>query len=156
MNYVDSNLLPSETIAKRAKIHWFIYVPSAIVLLFSIGLVTDQSTRGFGSIPLLIGLFMLAKAYVTVISTELAVTSKRVIAKYGFISRQTIELNLPKVESLRVDQTLFGRMFNFGTVIVNGTGGIRAPFLFIDDPLSVRKSLNEQVERLESAQGKKD
>ncbi|MGM0422330.1 MAG: PH domain-containing protein [Pseudomonadota bacterium] len=80
-------------------------------------------------------------------TTEFAVTNKKVIAKQGFISRKTVELNLSKVESLSVDQGIFGRIFNFGKVVVRGTGGVQAPFSYIADPMGLRKAVNEEYDK---------
>ena len=65
-----------------------------------------------------IGLIFLAIAYIRYKSTELAVTTKRIIVKYGFIRRQTIEINLNKAESIQVDQGILGRLFDFGTLVI--------------------------------------
>ena len=89
------------------------------------------------------GLIFLVLAYVRYKSTELAVTTKRVIVKHGFVRRQTIEINLGKVESIQVDQSLLGRMFDFGTLVVAGTGASHAPLTGIAAPLAFRKAFIE-------------
>lgn len=81
----------------------------------------------------------LIKAFIFKISTELAITSKRVIAKVGFISRSTVELSHRKIESFNVDQSIYGRIFGFGTIVVCGTGGGKTPIPNIDDPLEFRR-----------------
>ena len=65
---------------------------------------------------------------------------KRVIAKFGWIQRNTIELSLARVESLTVNQSFFGRIFNFGTLTINGIGGIQTPIPVIADPLKFRSN----------------
>jgi len=90
-----------------------------------------------------IGLILLGIAYARYKSFELAVTSKRVIVKHGFISRQTVEMNLSKVESIQVEQGALGRMFNFGTLIVSGTGTSHAPMVGIADPMGFRRAFIE-------------
>jgi len=87
-----------------------------------------------------IGLVFLIMAYVKYKTTELAITSKRVIAKFGFIRRRTVELNINKVESIQVDQSVIGRMFNFGTLVISGAGDPQAPIPGISDPLSFRRA----------------
>lgn len=87
-----------------------------------------------------IGLVPLVMAYVRYKSTELAVTTKRVIVKHGFIRRQTVEINLGKVESIQVDQGVLGRMFDFGTLVVAGTGASHAPIAGIAQPMEFRKA----------------
>lgn len=90
-----------------------------------------------------LGLLLLIAAYARYKSTELAVTSRRIIVKYGFIRRRTIEINLNKAESIQVDQSLLGRMFDFGTLIVAGTGASHAPLSGIADPMAFRKAFIE-------------
>jgi uncharacterized membrane protein YdbT with pleckstrin-like domain len=82
-------------------------------------------------------------AYIRYKTTELAITNKRVIAKSGFVSRHTIELNINRVESLQVSQSLLGRMFNFGTLIISGGGNPQAPITGISNPLEFRKAFTE-------------
>jgi uncharacterized membrane protein YdbT with pleckstrin-like domain len=76
-------------------------------------------------------------------TTELAITNKRVIAKFGFISRRTIEININKVESIQVDQGILGRIFNYGTLVVSGAGNPQAPIPGISDPIQFRKAFVE-------------
>ncbi len=90
-----------------------------------------------------IGLIFLGIAYVRFKSVELAVTTKRVMVKHGFIRRQTVEMNLNKVESIQVEQGVMGRVFNFGTLIIAGTGSSHAPLAGIADPMGFRKAFIE-------------
>lgn len=95
---------------------------------------------GILTLPIVIGLFFLAQAYIRYKTTELAITSKRVIVKTGFIRRSTVEINLTKVESIQVDQEVMGRMFNFGTLIIGGAGDPQAPIAGISEPIEFRKA----------------
>ena len=90
-----------------------------------------------------LGLIAWAVAYVHLKSTEIAVTNKRLIVKRGFIRRSTIEINIHKAESLQVDQSLAGRLFGFGTLVISGTGTSHAPIDGIADPLTFRKAFIE-------------
>lgn len=80
-------------------------------------------------------------------STELAITSNRVIAKTGLIARKTIELSHAKVESLSVHQSVAGRLFGFGTVTLTGSGGTSAPIANIAAPLEFRRAALQVIER---------
>jgi uncharacterized membrane protein YdbT with pleckstrin-like domain len=71
-------------------------------------------------------------------TTELAVTNRRIIYKRGFIRRHTIEMNMDKVESVDVDQSFWGRILNYGTIVVHGTGGGLEPLRRIDSPIEFR------------------
>jgi uncharacterized membrane protein YdbT with pleckstrin-like domain len=98
-----------------------------------------------------LGLIFWGIAYVRIKSTELAVTSKRLIVKHGFIRRSTIEINLNKVESIQVDQELLGRMLNFGTLVISGTGTSHAPIAGIADPMAFRKAFIQVQDNTRSA-----
>src|ERR1700732_2933486 len=74
-------------------------------------------------------------------TTEIAVTDCRVILKRGFIRRATMEMNLAKVESIDVDQTLSGRIFNYGNVTIRGTGSSFEILRTIDAPLKLRSTV---------------
>ena len=151
MGYVSGNLMPGEQIVYQAKIHWFIFVPGALLFVAGVVLASLKIQHNVGPIAggivLLVALYTLLKALVAKISTELAVTSKRVIAKTGLIMRHTVELNHGKVESFNVDQSIFGRIFDFGTVVVNGTGGGKTPIPNIDSPLDFRRGAMETIDQ---------
>jgi uncharacterized membrane protein YdbT with pleckstrin-like domain len=97
--------------------------------------------------PIVIGLFLLIPAWIKYRSTELAVTNKRVIAKFGFVSRHTIELNVAKIESVQVEQGVLGRMFDFGSIIVAGGGNPFERVPGISNPLGFRRAFLEAQEQ---------
>ncbi|HEX3097771.1 MAG TPA: PH domain-containing protein [Usitatibacter sp.] len=133
MSYIDDSLIPGETVVHRAHVSW--WSQAGLVALGVILLVA------------VIGLFFLLAAWIKVHSTELAITNKRVIAKFGFIKRDTVEINLGQVEALRVEQSFWGRMLNFGTILVSGTGGALEPIPSIADPLVFRRKFMEATDR---------
>lgn len=73
--------------------------------------------------------------------TEIAVTSRQVIYKKGLIRRQTNEMNMDKVESVRIDQSILGRMLNYGTVTILGTGEGFETLSTIASPIELRNSI---------------
>lgn len=125
-SYVDDVLINDERVMYRARISKWSLWP--LILL------------GVILLPLFgIGLLLWLWAWIVYSTTELAITNKRVIAKTGLIQRRTIEMFLEKIESIQVDQSVLGRMFNFGSVVISGTGVHSAPFKSISDPLTLRK-----------------
>jgi uncharacterized membrane protein YdbT with pleckstrin-like domain len=74
-------------------------------------------------------------------TTEIAVTNRRVISKTGFISRKTNEMQMDKVESVEVDQSVLGRILNYGTVTVRGTGTGLEPLASVDSPIELRNHI---------------
>jgi uncharacterized membrane protein YdbT with pleckstrin-like domain len=78
-------------------------------------------------------------------TSEFAVTNKRVLIKIGWIRRHSLETLLSKVEGIRVEQSVFGRMWDYGTIVVSGTGGSKEPFRKIASPMQFRREVQEQI-----------
>jgi uncharacterized membrane protein YdbT with pleckstrin-like domain len=97
-------------------------------------------------LPVVIGLAILIWVFIIYKTTEIAITNKRIIAKFGFISRSTTEINLPKVESLQVDQGVMGRMFDYGTIVVAGAGTPNLRIPGVADPLRFRRHFMEATD----------
>ena len=154
MSYVDRVIQPGEAIIHRAPLHWVLYLPGSLsavvfIVVLAYGASLDTVTHGFlreatiaiGGLGLVAALLALLQAFVRRRTTEVAVTSKRVIYKSGLLRRTTSELNVEKIETVIVEQGIWGRMLNFGTVIIRGTGGGMEPVPNIDDPLTFRSKL---------------
>ena len=133
MSYIDDSLIEGERIIHRARVSW--WSQFGLVLL---GIVT---------LVVVVGLVFLVMAWIKVRSTEIAITNRRVIAKFGFIKRHTVEINLDKVEALRVDQGFLGRVLNYGTIHISGAGTSVAPMPNIADPLVFRRKFMEATNR---------
>jgi len=129
-SYVDEVLVPGERVVHLGRTSlWSVWH----LLLFGLLLLP-----AFG-----LGLILLVAAYIRIKSTEVAVTTKRLIVKHGFIRRHTIEININKVESIQVEQGLVARMLNFGTLVIAGTGSSHAPIDGIAEPLAFRRAFVE-------------
>jgi uncharacterized membrane protein YdbT with pleckstrin-like domain len=134
----------------KAEIHWFIFLPGLVVAAIGFLILAAGGEAGaLGALALLVGVALIVKAAITKVTTELAVTSKRVIAKVGLIRRSTMELNHSKVESLNVNQGIFGRIFGYGTIVVNGTGGGATPVPGIDNPMEFRRNAMQTIDDFE-------
>lgn len=129
-SYIDGALIKDERVIYVGHISLWSLAP-----LIALGFLTVWL---FG-----LGLIFWVVAYIRYKTTELAFTNKRVIAKFGFISRSTIELNINKVESIQVQQGILGRIFNFGTLIISGAGNPQAPILGISEPMTFRRAFME-------------
>lgn len=163
MGYVEKNLMQGERLYAKARLHWTIFFKAGTFIVVSLVLITlslrtsldgssELSSAAWytGILALLAGLWFAGEAFVKRQSTELAVTSKRVIAKFGFIRRSTIELNHSKVESFHVEQGVLGRMLGYGTLSINGTGGGITPIPGIGDPLGFRRKAMEAIDAFQS------
>jgi uncharacterized membrane protein YdbT with pleckstrin-like domain len=159
VSYVESNLLPGETIVYKARLHPIIYA-NALVLLVVAGLcflyaiiTTVGHTNGLtaarvgyvGIILVIVAAISGVAAYITMTTSEFVVTDRRVLIKTGWVNRSSLEVLLPKVEGIQVDQGILGRLFNYGTITVHGTGGTDEPFPNISAPLEFRRRVQELI-----------
>jgi uncharacterized membrane protein YdbT with pleckstrin-like domain len=157
MSYVDSQLLPNETVRYRGHLHKSMYV---IPYAFGgVALFTAYRSIAAGILWWAVGFWVLLTAIAYVWcrlifnASEFAVTTKRVVIKVGMIRRRTLETMLSKVEAIEVDQSVMGRMLNYGTLIVSGTGGTKEAFRRISHPLDFRRQVQAAISSAEDARG---
>ncbi len=129
-SYVKGSLIKDEKIIYEGKVSIWSLLPLVIAGLIFLPV--------FG-----IGLLLWVVAALRYMSTEMAFTNKRVIAKTGFISRKTVELSISKVESIQVEQGIIGRIFNYGSLVVAGAGNPQAPIPGISEPMDFRRKFLE-------------
>jgi len=156
MSYINKSLLDGETLVYQTRRHKIIFVYPVIWFVLSVALFVTKTFRVFKPEVDLVfvifsGMFLAAAIIHALIiwvqyrCSEFGVTTQRVIVKEGFIKRSTIEVFLKRVESVNVDQTILGRLFNFGTITVSGTGGISDPLRMIRAPLEFKKQVQQQL-----------
>jgi uncharacterized membrane protein YdbT with pleckstrin-like domain len=154
MSYLKSVLQPGETLLYESKISWTTFVPGVLVLL--VALIVFMLLRvwvtsvtwpaiAVGLLLLALSLFLLFRAWFERWTTEIAITDRRIILKRGFIRRDTAEMHMEKVESVDVNQSLFGRMLDYGDVTVRGTGAGLETLRLIDAPLEFRNHVKTHV-----------
>ncbi len=151
-SYVESVLGQGETIVHRAAIsHWKFfrsYLAGGSCLSAATGLYFITPVPGLELLWAVAaltgaGVLTVAVALIRRRTTELVLTDRRIITKRGFIARDTVEMNLGKVESLHVNQDLLGRILDYGDVTVVGTGSSLEPLHGIAGPLELRRKLGE-------------
>ena len=120
-NYINNNLIKDEYLIYETKYHWILYFNHLIPSIITLGIY-----------PYLISKF-----------SEFGITNKRLIIKTGIFSRKTLELNLSKIESVNVNQSILGRILGYGSLGVIGTGGTSENFLSIKNPLEFRRKFQE-------------
>src|SRR5579875_1606864 len=133
MAYYHKVLTADEEVKAIGHLHWMIFIHAILFLVLAVvvfvlgqALVTEAQTR------LLVNIFALVIFVLAILAwlggvlrrlgTEIVVTDKRVIYKRGFISRRTVEMNISKIETVDVIQSIWGRIFGFGTLLIRGTG----------------------------------
>jgi uncharacterized membrane protein YdbT with pleckstrin-like domain len=100
-----------------------------------------------GMILLLVALWHAGVAYILIRSSEFAVTDRRVIVQMGTLSRRTIEIFLMKVEGISINQTLLGRIFNFGDINIRG-GGIEEQFKMMEAPYQFKRQVEKNADAI--------
>jgi uncharacterized membrane protein YdbT with pleckstrin-like domain len=148
--YVNSILQPGETVKVIGRLHWINYLKAFLLLAIAIILMlygtqdttTVQRTATYvGWLVLAVAVVMLLAAWFTRRMTELSVTNHRVIYKTGFLRRHTVEMNMDKVETVNVDQSILGRILGYGTIHVLGTGQGIEGLSRIAHPITVRNAI---------------
>lgn len=117
--YVNNHLIKDESVVYETRYHWIIFLSLKSLLTLTIAPLIQRAL------------------------SEFVITNRRIIIKTGFIARSTFEMNLSKIESVNVDQSIPGRIFNYGSITIIGTGGTRETFHNISQPLKFRKAFQE-------------
>jgi uncharacterized membrane protein YdbT with pleckstrin-like domain len=166
MGYIEKNLVPGETIGYRTGCHWIVMFWPLVggaalgfvgLAFFGGGLMATRNGGRYegamvwGALALLSAASLIAGGIIRRLATEVAVSNRRVLIKTGLLSRRSIEVLLPKVESIGVDESFVGRMLGYGSVIVRGTGGTFERFDKIARPNELRRQVQQQTGNAVSA-----
>ena len=146
MSYVDDHLNPGEVVVHRTTLHPVIFVSGGLLALPGLLFLTDSGLAWIGGFFLFIAAIVLLIAWLRYSNSEFAVTTTRVIMKVGWLSTRSVELQLAKVEAIAVNQDLLGRVLDFGTLVVGGTGGTKEAFPLIQDPIAFRQAVQYQTD----------
>jgi uncharacterized membrane protein YdbT with pleckstrin-like domain len=149
--YIDEILQPGEKVLYSTNAHWIFFLPAIAGWILAVALFVLSGLIPAGPVVLLcwslaaiVAIFALYKtvtAWFHRWTTETDVTNLRVIHKTGFITRQTFEMSIDKIESVDVDQSILGRIFNYGDVTVRGVGEGKETIQTIASPLVFRNSI---------------
>ena len=147
-NYVNRNLGQNETVIDETKLHWILFLKPIFFILLAIYLMVflnsfvGQYGLYVGCGLLIIGIFSFLQRLIKYVCTEIALTNNRIIVKTGFIARNARDISLKKVEGIDVKQSILGRIFNYGSMNVRGTGSGEVWYNGIVDPYSFQSALN--------------
>jgi uncharacterized membrane protein YdbT with pleckstrin-like domain len=162
MAYDGQDLTSDERVVYRTYLHWIVLVPSFALggVLIVVGVIAATRPRFLdtvysgggnhllvlGYVLVIAGLCVAAGGVLRRISTALTVTTRRVTISTGIALRRSLEILLSKVESIEVEQTLIGRLLDYGSIVVRGTGGTPEPIQMIGHPLDFRRQVQNQIE----------
>jgi uncharacterized membrane protein YdbT with pleckstrin-like domain len=149
--YIDEILQPGEKVLYSTNAHWIFYFKAIVAwIVAGVLVVLSRATTTEGIILLclsaavvvaLVALYWTAAAWFHRWTTETDVTNMRVVHKTGFIKRRTFEMALDKVESVDVNQSILGRILNYGNVTVRGIGEGAETIDMIASPLAFRNHI---------------
>ena len=145
--YAKKTLLPEEKILYHTKPHYIVFGKflGYVLLAYFIGFKFLDSVL-IGSVILIASLAAFINSLIAYFCSEYVITNKRILVKIGFIRRTSLELFLNRIEIVHVDQSILGRILNFGTVVVSGIGGTKNPFYYIPNPLKFRSMVQSKSE----------
>ena len=148
MSYLQHVLQPGEQVRQISSLHWIGYwrgVAAALLAVVAYGLSETRLLPGIWRYMAyalaLVAVVLLLEQWLRWWVTEIAVTDRRAIYKKGLIRRQSNEMNTDKVESVKIDQSILGRMLDYGTVTILGTGEGFETLRTIASPIELRNSI---------------
>jgi uncharacterized membrane protein YdbT with pleckstrin-like domain len=154
MASLDAQLLAGEQIVRRARPHWIVFGGPLLLGLagVALGVALQVTQRHYWYVGAgVVGLALLGAIGPTLryLSSEFAITDKRIVARFGLLHRRSLETLLSKIEAIEVEQDLTGRLFGYGTLVVIGTGGTRESIPRIPAPLEFRRDVQSQIVALD-------
>jgi uncharacterized membrane protein YdbT with pleckstrin-like domain len=152
MAYYTKVLQPDETVRALGRLHWLMFWPSIFWLLVAIAIAcvgafvaVEEPQRRYcfyaAAAIAFVALVMMLAAWMRRRSTEIVVTNRRVILKRGLVSRYTAEMTVSKIEAVDVIQSVLGRVFGYGTVVIRGTGAGIEPLRGVAAPIALRNAI---------------
>ena len=154
MGYIEKNLMENEKVVYSAQLHPIVYtwpILLAIVALAVMAIPMGEDVNFV--IKLAAGLVLLVIAFIWCVSInggkQYVVTTRRLIFKRGIIKRTSMELLLRKCEGVKIEQSVMGRILNYGTVIVT-TGEASSSYSHIKSPLTFSTQINQQIDNLKT------
>jgi uncharacterized membrane protein YdbT with pleckstrin-like domain len=147
--YIDEILQPGEKVLYSTNAHWIFYLPAIAAWIVVLALaaasvaVPPMAVLGLpaAAVIAVVALYFTVRGWFHRLTTETDVTDRRVVHKTGFIKRRTFEMALDKIESVDVDQTVLGRLLNYGDVTILGVGEGRQTIPTIASPLAFRNAI---------------
>ena len=151
--YIDEILQPGEKVLYSTNAHWIFYLPAIATWILALVLLILSRTVATtvdwlvllclagAAVAAIVALYWTVGGWFHRLTTETDVTDRRLVHKTGFIKRNTFEIALDKIESVDVEQSIFGRLLNYGDVTIMGVGEGRQRIPTIASPLAFRNSI---------------
>lgn len=150
MSFLDNNLLPGEEIIYRTRKHMIIFLIPALLTIFTFFFLMNSNPFIVKAtiFPAGAALITWCNQLLTYVTSEFAVTNKRIRMREGFFLRHTNETRLATIADVSVNQSLLGQILNYGTIFINAFGGGEDPFTMIAAPNEFQKQLQTQLDKI--------
>jgi uncharacterized membrane protein YdbT with pleckstrin-like domain len=149
--YIDDILQPGEKVLYSTNAHWIFFLPAiagwvvAVAFLVLSRMVANDTPMllcwSMAAMAAIFALYKTVTAWFDRWTTETDVTNLRVIHKTGFIKRKTSEMSLDKIASVNVDQSILGRLLNYGDVKLSSVGEAEEEIKTLTSPLEFRNAI---------------
>lgn len=173
MLYVQQSLSPDEEIIHIGHFHWFYTLTAVMAIFWGIvgciavivGAIYFQENywKGFeldaswldkvqdlhpgvrigAFFVFIFGVMRFASMMVTKATTEIAITNTRLIFKRGLVARYVGEMSIDRIEGVNVLQTVWGRIFGYGRIMVRGMGVGEVILPSISNPIAFRRAIEK-------------
>lgn len=151
MSYLDKNLVEGETIIFRTKKNKIMFFYPVLVLVFcayaSVYMLSNPVLEKIVWAPWVVGVVFFCSVWLDYVTSEFAITNKRVMMREGFINRHANEIRISTISQVNVDQSLLGQLFGYGTVSLNTFGAFDS-YNMIAKPNAFQQNLNAQLDKL--------
>lgn len=151
MSYIDKNLLPDEQVIFRTKKSKLIFFYPLILLVFcgyaTTYILSNPILEKIVLAPWVVVVIFWAYVGLEYLTSEYAVTNKRVMMREGFFTRHANETRLSAISQVNVEQSLLGMLLNYGIVSLNAFGAFDS-FPMIARPFLFQKAVNEQMDKV--------
>lgn len=130
MSNFASNLGRDESVIMQGKVHWACLIPHVLLMIVFVGFLTIWT-------PL-----------ISMFSTDLVLTDKRLYGKRGLINTKTLDTPLNKINTVSISSGLGGKIFGYGTVHITSSSG-EYVFSYIRSPETFRTAIMDEIEKFD-------
>ena len=153
MSYLDENLVQGEEVLLRARKTKFMFADTVFYILvatafavcfFMFDLLENQDTiirAVIAGAPLIIAILLFLEDCISYSSLEVIVTNKRILGKQGVLGLTLLDVPLNNVTNIKVDMSLFGKMFGYGTLTILAPSG-QFVYRQLADALEIQRTVN--------------
>ncbi len=158
-DYLEEMLGKNERILLRARKHWFILfgnialeiilIIALIVSVIVLAAMTAFPMVTLGLILVLVPLIGMVRDFLIWYNRQYIVTNRRVIQTAGVFSKDVVDSSLEKVNDVKMSQTFFGRLFDYGDIEILTASEVGANvFRSIGDPVKFKTAMLNAKEQL--------